>query len=84
MTDYLTGKSALDLFSQENLNYQYVVGRTNIKFNTTFPKEALITVDYTYAMDQVRFKAILRRTLIGNLSYTPILKDYTVIANTIK
>lgn len=83
-TDYGEGQNKMDTFIQDESNYQYTLEGAIIKFNTSIPKNAIIDVEYGYCRDSIRLKAKLRRTLASSLSYTPILKDYTIYLNTIK
>jgi len=84
VTNYAYGKACLNQFAQEQSNYQYIVNGSTIQFNTPIPSTALINVDYYYKRDSIRLKARLIRTLPGSLSYTPVIKDYSLLINTVQ
>lgn len=78
-TNYFSPEtSTLDSYNPDVFNYQYIISGNKILFNTRLPEDARIIVEYQYIVGQVRFKAILRRTINYFYGLTPILNEYTV------
>lgn len=79
ITDYIWGYSGLEEFNGGN--YQYLIRGKDLRFNTILPRDAAITVTYMYQVDSIRVKAILRRTIQNQIGVTPVLHEYTIMAN---
>jgi len=81
-TDYFTGNIELEQFAGQN--YQYCIYGNEMQFNTVLAKDITVTVNYSYLIDTLRVKAILRRIVPDQFGVTPIMQDYMLLTKIIK